>query len=118
MVNELHGALDAIAADRDCRGVVLTGAGRGFCAGLDLKGFGTAPGAEGEETAVERMKGQQHIASLITHMRATPQPIVAAVNGPAAGGGVALRGGPGRRLGPRGAQCELALVEDGLPGCD
>ena len=39
-VRELHAALDAIAADRTCRVVILTGAGRGFCAGLDLKAFG------------------------------------------------------------------------------
>jgi enoyl-CoA hydratase len=118
MVAELHAALDAIAADRDCRVVVLTGAGRGFCAGLDLKGFGTAPGAEGEEPAVERMKGQQHIASLITHMRATPQPIVAAVNGPAAGGGLALALGSDVRVAARTAKFNVAFVKIGLSGCD
>jgi enoyl-CoA hydratase len=118
MVAELHGTLDEIARDRDCRVVVLTGAGRGFCAGLDLKGYGVAPGAEGEEPAVERMKGQQHIATLITHMRATPQPIVAAVNGPAAGGGLALALGSDVRIAARSAKFNVAFVKIGLSGCD
>ena len=39
LVGELHDALDAIANDRSCRVVVLTGAGRGFCAGVDLSGI-------------------------------------------------------------------------------
>jgi enoyl-CoA hydratase/carnithine racemase len=45
---------------------------------------------EGAETAAERMLGQLHLATLISRMRAMPRPINAAVNGPAAGGGLAL----------------------------
>ncbi|HXW33060.1 MAG TPA: enoyl-CoA hydratase/isomerase family protein, partial [Acidimicrobiales bacterium] len=44
LVSELHDALDAIDGDDACRVVILTGAGRGFCAGLDLGGYGVAPG--------------------------------------------------------------------------
>src|SRR6476646_9416436 len=47
LITELHAAFATVAADRSCRAVVLTGAGRGFCAGLDLGGYGTVPGAEG-----------------------------------------------------------------------
>ena len=47
LVTGLHDALDSVAADRSCRVVMLTGAGRGFCAGLDLNGFGPLAGQEG-----------------------------------------------------------------------
>ena len=47
LVADLHLVLEAVGTDRSCRVVVLTGAGRGFCAGLDLKGAGEAPGTNG-----------------------------------------------------------------------
>ena len=47
LITELHDAFAEVSADPSCRAVVLTGAGRGFCAGLDLTGYGTVPGSEG-----------------------------------------------------------------------
>jgi len=51
LCEELHVQLRAIASDRACRAVILTGAGRGFCAGLDLHGYGAAPGNDGDDEA-------------------------------------------------------------------
>ncbi len=118
LVQELHDSLDMVAADRSCRAVILTGSGRGFCAGLDLKGAGTAPGSEGMGTAAGGMRSQQHIARLVPHMRATPQPIIAAVNGPAAGGGLALALASDVRIAAQSAKFNVAFVRIGLSGCD
>ena len=118
LVADLHAALDAVAADPRCRVVVLTGAGRGFCAGLDLKGAGRAPGAEGVGRPQAGMAGQKHIASLVPHLRSLPQPVVAAVNGPASGGGFALVLGSDVRLAAASARFNAAFVRIGLSAAD
>ena len=118
LVADLHAALDEAAADTGCRAIVLTGAGRGFCAGLDLKGSGAPPGLDGLGRAQTGMKSQQHIASLTPHFRSTPQPIIAAVNGPAAGGGLALALASDIRVASESARFNVAFVRIGLSGCD
>jgi enoyl-CoA hydratase len=118
MVEELHEALDAVARDRDCRVVVLGGAGRGFCAGLDLGGYGEAPGFEWHGRVEKGFAVQRHIASLIPRMRSLPQPIIAAVNGPAAGGGFALVLGSDVRIASESARFNAAFIRIGLSACD
>ena len=118
LVADLHGAFDRVAADGNTRVVVLTGAGRGFCAGLDLKGAGTPPGTDGLGRVPAGMVGQQHIASLVPKMRALRQPVIAAVNGPAAGGGLALALASDVRLAAPAARFGVAFVRIGLSGCD
>jgi enoyl-CoA hydratase len=118
LITELHAALADVAADRTCRAVVLTGSGRGFCAGLDLGGYGTVPGAEGRGPVVGGFSTQTHIASLIPRMRALPVPIIAAVNGAAAGGGLALALGSDIRIAGASARFNVAFVRIGLSGCD
>jgi enoyl-CoA hydratase len=114
----LHEALAAIAADRSCRAVVLTGAGRGFCAGLDLEGYGRAPGNDGTDESRDRLANQEHMSRLVLRLRATPQPVIAAVNGPAAGFGLALALGSDIRYAARSAVFRAAFLNIGVSNCD
>jgi enoyl-CoA hydratase len=114
----LHVALGEIAGDRSCRAVVLTGAGRGFCAGLDLRGYGLAPGNFGSDEARDRLANQQHMSTLVLGLRALPQPVIAAVNGPAAGFGLALALGSDIRFASAEAVFRVAFVNIGVSNCD
>ncbi|TVR23727.1 MAG: enoyl-CoA hydratase/isomerase family protein [Ilumatobacter sp.] len=118
LVQSLHDHLDDIAVDPEARVVILTGAGRGFSAGLDLRGYGSAPHTAHLGPTQTGFAVQKHIASLIPHLRSIPQPVIAAVNGPAAGGGFALVLGSDIRLAARSARFNAAFVRIGLSACD
>jgi enoyl-CoA hydratase len=118
LVQELHDALAAVAADPDCRVVLLAGAGRHFCAGADLAGHGVAPGGDGSGSPQDWMATQEHIASLVPRIRALPQPVVAAVQGAASGGGFALALACDVRVCAADARFNAAFVRVGLSGCD
>src|SRR2546423_14151964 len=114
----LHEELREAAADRACRAIVLTGAGRGFCAGVDLRGYGQAPGNDGSDPARDHLTNQEHMSSLILRLRATPQPVIAAVNGPAAGFGIALALGSDIRYAAQSAVFRVAFINIGASNCD
>lgn len=118
LVAGLHDALDRLADDRSCRVIVLTGAGRGFCAGLDLGEGATPPAAAGLGRAQAGMTVQKLIAGLVPRMRSVPQPIIAAVNGAASGGGLALALASDVRIAAESARFNVAFVRVGLSGCD
>jgi enoyl-CoA hydratase len=118
LIAGLHDALDSLADDRACRVVVLTGAGRGFCAGLDLKDFGTPPAAGEHPHFPAGTTGQAFMANLTQHIRATPQIVVAAVNGPAYGGGLSLSLACDLRVAARSATFCSAFIRTGLTGTD
>lgn len=90
MVGELAAALDQIKADRSCRVVILTGAGRAFCAGLDLTSYGDDELVRRDGLTLRTFDRQREIADLALRLHELPQPVIAAVNGPAVGGGLAL----------------------------
>src|SRR6476661_9176032 len=122
MTAELCGALHAelanLSGDRSCRAIVLTGAGRGFCAGVDLRGYGQAPGNDGSDPVRDQLGNQEHMSSLILRLRATPQPVIAAINGPAAGFGLALALGSDIRYAARSAVLRVAYINTGASNCD
>jgi len=118
LVAAMHEALDAVDADHDCRVVILTGAGRGFCAGLDLNGYGTVPGTEGLGEAQRGMAVQQHIAEVVHHIRAIRQPVIAAINGAVAGGGLAWACASDIRYCAESTRLGTAFIRLGISGCD
>jgi enoyl-CoA hydratase/carnithine racemase len=114
----LHIELREVAMERACRAVILTGAGRGFCAGLDLHGYGAAPDNDGSDESRDRLANQQHMSTLVLGLRALPQPVIAAVNGPAAGLGLALALGCDIRYAAASAAFRVAFINIGVSNCD
>jgi len=86
----LRDALRDVSTDNDCRVVVLTGAGHGFCSGADLVGTGIVPNIDGlQRTSIAR-RAMKVLDDVILSIRDMHQPVIAAVNGPAAGAGFSL----------------------------
>jgi enoyl-CoA hydratase len=117
LVEDLHRVIDEIKADNACRVVVLTGAGRGFCSGLDLTEVSPI-----DESALafprSGMRWQERIAELTTRLTRLRQPVIAAVNGPAYGGGFALAMASDVRIASSSARFCTQFIKLGIGGCD
>ncbi|WP_029115254.1 enoyl-CoA hydratase/isomerase family protein [Mycobacterium sp. URHB0044] len=118
LVEELHHTLEAIHRDDECRVVVLTGAGRGFCSGLDLTEPSPDEATRGLEFPRSGMRWQERIADLTTRLIRLRQPVIAAVNGPAYGGGFALALACDVRIASASARFCTQFIKLGLGGCD
>jgi enoyl-CoA hydratase/carnithine racemase len=114
MFDELARLAADIAADDRLRVLVLTGAGRGFCAGLDLTDAATLPGM----TTATLLDGQEGWSRAITSFRRLPKPVIAAVNGPAAGAGFSLALAADIRIATPAARLSAAYIKIGLTGGD
>lgn len=85
MLNELVSVLDEVALDIDVKAVILTGEGRAFCAGADVKGVDELLGIQKEQ--VENQDTMKLVNRVVLAIRQSPKPVVAALNGVAAGAG-------------------------------
>jgi len=106
----LRSALDEAAADPACRAILITGAGRGFCAGQDLAEVASGAGAVSDLGALL----DRHYNPLIRCIRALPLPVICAVNGIAAGAGANIALACDIVLAARSAKFVQAFVKIGL----
>ncbi|MCZ6784390.1 MAG: enoyl-CoA hydratase-related protein [Proteobacteria bacterium] len=117
-VGPLYDAIREVGADNDTWVAVLTGTGRGFCAGLDLESAGVPPGVEGLPMSRIATRAMAYMSDLVPTMRGIPQPIIAAINGPAFGGGLGLSLGADIRIAGRSARFCGAGINNGLTGTE
>jgi 2-(1,2-epoxy-1,2-dihydrophenyl)acetyl-CoA isomerase len=110
MLRALLAALEAAEADRSCRALLLTGAGRGFCAGQEL-GPAVMPGPDGPPD-LGSVADLHH--AFVRRLRAVPVPVVCAVNGVAAGAGASYALACDIVLAARSAKFAMAFVKIGL----
>ena len=97
---------------------MLTGAGRGFCSGLDLTDPNPSHAGGGTEFPRSGMRWQERIANLTTRIHRLRQPVIAAVNGPAYGGGFGIALACDIRLASDSARFCTQFIKLGLGGCD
>jgi len=109
---DLHDAITRSAASSDVRVMVITGAGKGFCAGGDVKAMNEAKEGKRERPLIDKVAPGRDRTLLA--MRDAPQPIIAAVNGAAAGAGMNLALGCDIRIASTAAKFSQAFVKRGL----
>ncbi len=111
LVLAITDTLQSISRDRAVRAVVITGAGRGFSAGLDLTATSPVPERRGVPGSYE---GQEEFAAMVRAVRETRQPVIAAVNGPVAGAAFGLTLACDVRVAAESAKFHVAAVKIGL----
>lgn len=114
LVSELHHYFDSLQNNYDVRVVVIRGAGRMFCAGLDMKDSERKP-ARGAD---DGMISQRSFSALVMKMRRAPQPMIGLLHGYAAGGGFSIALGCDVRIAAEGTKMNCAFIKIGLSGCE
>jgi len=130
LLEDFNEVLDYLYGNFDCRVLILTGSGRAFCAGTDLKEAAVLTSAKSPpkyrhlqclnmgESIKTNFFGQKFGANTIIKMRQIPQPIIAAVNGAASGGGFAFVMAADIRIASEKAKFNNAFIKIGFSGCD
>ena len=121
LIGEVITTFSGINKNRDIRVVILTGEGKGFCAGADLKqaaGPGDIPGTEGMGHLGFVYKFQEYLMEAILAIHECEKPVIAAVNGVAVGGGLALVLASDLRIASTSASFGSVFIKTGLSSCD
>ena len=113
MMLELQHYFGSLYTNHDVRVVIVRGAGRGFCAGLDLKEERAEPAG-----AVTGLRVQRRVSEIVMRMRRAPQPVISLIHGPASGGGFALALASDIRIAGPKARMNAAFIRIGLSACD
>ncbi|PKQ05246.1 MAG: enoyl-CoA hydratase [Alphaproteobacteria bacterium HGW-Alphaproteobacteria-12] len=118
LVDELQDYFGKLYTDHSVRVVVLKGAGRAFCAGLDLKDRSNRDDSGASGSPQAGLVSQRRISEIVMRMRRCPQPIISLVHGPACGGGFALALASDIRIAGASARMNAAFIRIGLSACD
>jgi enoyl-CoA hydratase len=110
----LRDVLRDLSHDNSVRVVVLTGAGRGFSSGADHKSAGSVPGVDGLTKPSYALRSMEVLDDVILALRRMHQPVIAAVNGAAIGGGLCLALAADIRVAASGAYFRAAGINNGL----
>ena len=113
MMDALLEALPRLANDNTVGAIVLTGAGRAFCAGGDVKSMAERPAETGIDQAVAQLRARMELSRLLHEL---PKPTVAMVNGPAAGAGLAMALACDLRIAGQSARLVTAFANVGYSG--
>jgi len=111
-LREIRSAIDACAADRRVVGIVITGNGRGFCAGLDAAALAAVTAAPNERREADR--DDNALPGIFSYLLEVPKPVIAAVNGVAAGGGMILALMSDLRIASNDASFTTVFLKRGL----